>query len=157
MGDDMEDLTIGKLLGVQLKNCRKRKGYTQQQLADAVGISVMSIRRYESGERVLPESVLKRITELLDIPYSALLFGTTEEQPFWYVLLDQKLAAIGCSVGFDEDDAALWINCPDGTLGLTEDELKELNSSTDSFLRFKIEELKQKSFNGSVRFYPKAE
>lgn len=50
---------------------------------------------------------------------------------------------MGCSIGFYEEDAALWINYPDGTLEVTEEELKALNDSADSFLRFKLAELKE--------------
>lgn len=36
----------------ELRSTRKQRGLTQQQLADELGISVMSIRRYETGVRV---------------------------------------------------------------------------------------------------------
>lgn len=62
---------------------------------------------------------------------------------FWDAALDQKLSHIGYSIGFYEEDSALWINYPDGTLEVTEGELKELNNSADSYLRFKLGELRE--------------
>lgn len=44
---------------------RKVKGLTQEQLAALVGVSTMSIRRYENGERAVPKDVLKRISDVL--------------------------------------------------------------------------------------------
>ena len=37
-----------------------------------------------------------------------------------------------------------WIESPEGTLEITEDELRELDDSTVSYLQFKLEELKKK-------------
>ena len=42
-GDDMTSI------GINIKKQRKRNKMTQQQLADKLGVSVMTIRRYESG------------------------------------------------------------------------------------------------------------
>lgn len=70
----------------------------------------------------------------------------TEEEPAgpWGLALEQKLAAVGCSIGTYEEDAYIWINYPDGTLEVTEAELRELDQSTDSFLRFKLQELRER-------------
>lgn len=71
---------------------------------------------------------------------------TTEDEPAgpWGLALEQKLESAGCSIGTHEDDAYIWINYPDGTLEVTEAELRELDQSTDSFLRFKLQELRDR-------------
>jgi len=54
-------------IGEKIREHRKWRGLTQQELADAIGISVMSIRRYESGERKPTEEMVKTIAEKLEV------------------------------------------------------------------------------------------
>ena len=54
-------------VSVNIRKYRKLKGLTQQQLADAAGLSVMSIRRYETGARDPSENVVKSIAEALRV------------------------------------------------------------------------------------------
>lgn len=50
----------------KLKEARKRKGYTQEELAHAVNVGAMTIYRYESGRRVPNARMLKQIAQALD-------------------------------------------------------------------------------------------
>lgn len=72
----------------------------------------------------------------------------------WDIALEQKLAHIGYSIEFAEghEEYFQWINYPDGTLEVTDAELKELDQSTDSFLRFQLQELRDRH---PYRFRPK--
>lgn len=54
-------------IGEKIREFRKWRGLTQQQLADASEISVMSIRRYESGEREPTENAVKAIALALEV------------------------------------------------------------------------------------------
>lgn len=65
---------------------------------------------------------------------------------FWSVDLEEKLKHIGYCLGSAEghEEWFQWIEYPDGTLKVNDDDLKSLNDSTDSFLRFKLQELKEK-------------
>lgn len=66
--------------GEIIKQYRKEKRMSQEMLARQTGISTMSIRRYESGERKIRADDLKRISQVLHIPPSALFgFGQSEE------------------------------------------------------------------------------
>lgn len=47
--------------GSRIKETRKLRGLTQQEVADAAGMSVMTIRRYESGERTPNIESLRKI------------------------------------------------------------------------------------------------
>ena len=58
-----------KLLGENIRHVRKIKGLTQEELAKKAGMSTMSIRRYENGERIIKLDALKRIATALNIPY----------------------------------------------------------------------------------------
>ena len=49
-----------------LKEARKRKGYTHEELAHAVNVGAMTIYQYESGRRVPNARMLKQIAQALD-------------------------------------------------------------------------------------------
>lgn len=51
--------------GSHIKETRKLRGLTQQEVADAAGMSVMTIRRYESGERTPNIASLRKIAEAM--------------------------------------------------------------------------------------------
>lgn len=56
-----------KAIGKQIRQHRKLKGLTQEELAKASELSTMSIRRYESGERIAPEEAIEKIASALGI------------------------------------------------------------------------------------------
>ena len=63
----------------QLLQLRKKRGLTQQQLADAAGIHVNQIKRYEAGTTQPTLEVLIKFTKALHIGLDELVFGTTPE------------------------------------------------------------------------------
>ena len=58
--------------GELIREQRKRKGMTQKQLAEAVGVSTPSIRLYELGKRTPSEEMLSQIADALGISVAAL-------------------------------------------------------------------------------------
>ena len=62
-----------KLLGENIRHVRKIKGLTQEELAKKAGMSTMSIRRYENGERIIKLGALKRIAAALNTPIHNLI------------------------------------------------------------------------------------
>lgn len=64
---------------VQLIQLRKQRGLTQQQLADAVGIHVNQIKRYEAGTTQPTLEVLIKFTKALHISLDTLVFGDMPE------------------------------------------------------------------------------
>ena len=50
------------------KTCRKAAGFTQEAAAERLGISVESLRAYETGQRVPPDDV----AELMSVLYNSL-------------------------------------------------------------------------------------
>lgn len=64
---------------VQLIQLRKQRGLTQQQLADAVGIHVNQIKRYEAGTTQPTLEVLIKFTTALHISLDTLVFGDIPE------------------------------------------------------------------------------
>ena len=52
-------------IGNAIRMARKYKGLTQEELAKRAGISMMSIRRYESGDRMPTENIVNSIFTIL--------------------------------------------------------------------------------------------
>ena len=127
----------------RIREARKAAKVTQDDLAKVLNINRATLSRYESGAIETPAAQLQRIAAALGVTVDYLMGREAEPSNLLDNSLEQKLAAVGCSIGFYEEDAALWINYPDGTLEVTEEELKALNDSADSFLRFKLAELKE--------------
>ena len=59
--------------GKRLRTLRKSKGLTQQKLADLVCVSFMTVRRWESGERMPRIDEIKQICEVLNVTETDLL------------------------------------------------------------------------------------
>ena len=54
----------------QIKKFRKLYGFTQEQLAKNSGLSVMSIQRYERGERIPPARAIRALAEVFHLSTS---------------------------------------------------------------------------------------
>lgn len=67
-------------VGRRVAEARKAKGYTQEQLAEAIGVEPVTLSRQETGDRALSLSNLARIADALDIALGELL-GTERELP----------------------------------------------------------------------------
>ena len=51
----------------KIRTRRKEAGLTQAELAEKIGVSTMSIRRYESGDRIITDDILGRIANALNV------------------------------------------------------------------------------------------
>lgn len=58
---------------VRLNSVRKNKGFTAQQMADALCINIRSYRLYESADRSPNLEILCRIADILDVSTDYLL------------------------------------------------------------------------------------
>ena len=63
-----------------IQKIRKARKLTQKELAEKSGLSLMSIRRYESGERQPKYDQLKEIASALDVPVFDLLEMDEDER-----------------------------------------------------------------------------
>ena len=61
------------ILGKKIKLYRKYKSLTQKQLADKIGVSELTIRRYESNQKEPKHNTLIKIAEALDISIKELI------------------------------------------------------------------------------------
>ena len=66
---------------VKLAANRKEMGFTQQQMADKIGIHVSQYKRYESGSSQPTIEVFRRIAVALNVSADMLLFDEDERGP----------------------------------------------------------------------------
>lgn len=131
--------------GERIKNYRKLAGITQKELGTLSDTSERTIQSYETGKRQPRINQLQKIAPVLNVSVSDLLGEAHHNDYFWSSYLEDKLKQIGCKLSYDEEDASIWIDLPEGTLEVTDNELRELDDSTVSYLQFKLEELKKKN------------
>lgn len=61
-------------IGDRVRNARKRRGLSQQELAELSGVSVSLIRKLEQGERTdVRMETLRRLAVALEVPTTALM------------------------------------------------------------------------------------
>ena len=60
-------------LGSRIRDERESRGMSQEVMADATGVSVSTLYRFENGVRVLPVDLLLRIADVLDVSVLTLL------------------------------------------------------------------------------------
>ena len=68
-------------LAERLVTLRKHKGLTQQALADALGLHLTQVKRYEAGSSQPSLEALKKIAQTLRVTTDSLVFEPEELQP----------------------------------------------------------------------------
>ena len=61
-------------VAARLSSVRKQKGLTQQALADAVGLHVTQVKRYEAGASLPSLEAIKKIAQVLRVTTDSLIF-----------------------------------------------------------------------------------
>lgn len=89
-------------LSARLIALRKQQGLSQQAMAEAVGLHVNQIKRYEAGTAQPSLDGLKKLAVALHVTTDSLLFGESERGPDEGLLL--QFEAIS---QFDEEDRDL--------------------------------------------------
>ena len=63
-----------KTLGEKIREARKKKGWTQKELAEAVGTATVTIRQYEADKREPSNATLLSLASALGLPNAAYFF-----------------------------------------------------------------------------------
>lgn len=64
---------MSKAFGNHLRQLRIKKGYTQEQVAKALGINRTTYTKYETGVTQPSLEQLKKLSELFEVDYNTLL------------------------------------------------------------------------------------
>jgi transcriptional regulator with XRE-family HTH domain len=75
----MGDILSNEEIGDRLREFRKRRGFTQEQLAEKVGVTFQQIQQYENGSSRLNSDRLQQIGIALEIPVGS-LFDDSDER-----------------------------------------------------------------------------
>ena len=68
-------------IGEKIQRIRKERGYTAEQLAEMLGISAVSLRKYEYGERTPKDPMVAEVARCLEVNTSPLSNPTGEATP----------------------------------------------------------------------------
>ncbi|MBQ7059712.1 MAG: helix-turn-helix transcriptional regulator [Firmicutes bacterium] len=72
----MDQIKIGKFL----QDLRKKNGYTQEQLAEKVGVSRRTVSRWETGSNMPDLDILIDLSDLYEVPLRELLDGERKSE-----------------------------------------------------------------------------
>lgn len=73
--------------GKLIKQKRKERGITQEQLAKKCGLSTITIRQYETGKRVPALETVIQIANALNVPFDSLVDDQGKESPYYKAIL----------------------------------------------------------------------
>lgn len=61
------------MLGENIQKCRNQRGFTQEQLAEKIGVNRVNLAYYESGTKIPSLAVTKKIADELNCSMDWLL------------------------------------------------------------------------------------
>lgn len=79
-------------IGERIKLARKQAGFTQEKLAKKIGVSMMSLRRYENDSRIVTKPILEKIANALEISTSELMGYEKGSIPHYLETGDKSVA-----------------------------------------------------------------
>lgn len=89
-----KDVITSSEIGAAIRVRRKELGFSQEQLAEKVGVSYQQIQRYENGHSMLNVENIQRIAKALHLPvtvfFTATLPQTVSELSVPYSSSDEK-------------------------------------------------------------------
>jgi transcriptional regulator with XRE-family HTH domain len=68
-------------MGIRIRDVRRERGWTQDQLANAVGVSRSAVAQWETGRAGQVTSNLTRIAEVLEVGVEFLMYGDDKRAP----------------------------------------------------------------------------
>ena len=92
------------VIGTNLLNIRTRKGETQEQVADSIGISYVSLSRYETGQRMPKMNILAKLADHFGVTVDELLGrDSTEEKQDTPRTIEARIVSAGMDRMSKED------------------------------------------------------
>ncbi|MET2996840.1 hypothetical protein B0A78_10105 [Flavobacterium columnare NBRC 100251 = ATCC 23463] len=93
--------------GDNLTRIRTQKGISQKSLADMLEMHATHLSRYERNVTAPSIDVLKKISEILEVPTDLLIYGTDEEKTKEKIKDQELLNMFNKVQSFDKND----LNC----------------------------------------------
>ena len=78
-------------IGDRLKNLRKENKLTQKDMAEKLGIHPNTISMYEKGNRNIPSTMIKKISDTFNVSTDYLLRGEEKKKKQEFSSLDESL------------------------------------------------------------------
>ena len=86
---------LNKQIGNRIRELRKLKGYSQEQLAEALDIATKSVSYIETGNGFMTLATLEKMCKVLDVePYEIFQFKKIETKEEIYTYIQKKLDLI---------------------------------------------------------------
>lgn len=99
---------IGKLI----RELRVKNGFTQQELADKLGVTYQAVSKWENGKNIPDISLLKDISNLFNIDINYLLDGrdVKKKNNYYWLIIPVVLLVVGCILFFNRSDDFMFKN-----------------------------------------------
>jgi transcriptional regulator with XRE-family HTH domain len=68
-------------MGIRIRDVRRERGWTQDQLANAVGVSRSAVAQWETGRAGQVTTNLTRIAEALEVGVEYIMYGDDKRAP----------------------------------------------------------------------------
>jgi transcriptional regulator with XRE-family HTH domain len=93
-GDMAQKIVKTREIGAAIRKRRKELGWSQEQLAEKVGVTFQQMQRYENGSTMLNVENVQRIAAILGLPVADFFASdsslTVEEPVEFYFATDEK-------------------------------------------------------------------
>ena len=129
----------------RLRDLRKRAGFSQTELAQLVGVSLLTIFRWENAERQPRLEEIKKLAEVLHVSESELLNGSARNE--WELRLVVSKTKEGGTIDMTSSKSSAVLNISDDAMAITLSAPYELWSDDSKFEEL-IADLRRKRATG---------
>lgn len=84
----MKKILSSKEIGWKLRKLRLQAGWTQERIAEQIGVSIQQIQNYESGANKMNTDRLQQLANALDVPVQSFFTDNDETMP---MAVEEKL------------------------------------------------------------------
>ncbi|NMM47751.1 helix-turn-helix domain-containing protein [Marinigracilibium pacificum] len=106
-------------IGKKIKEIRKKKGLSQEELADSAKVNLRTIQRIEKNESEPRGTTLNLICEALEINTEEILdYGKQEDNNYLFIIHLSVLAFLAIPIGNIILPLILWMNKKERIIGL---------------------------------------
>lgn len=91
----------------RLKELRKSKNFTQEQLASKLNLSVTAYINYETGKRDIPLTVIMKLSKIIGLDYNWLLTGEETSTPSTTIIINTFPAGDASTIKFPQGKVSI--------------------------------------------------